>query len=106
MFANDRLYRNRTCHGSLLAHQCCPCAESKACDVPKGNQGSGAHSMLDNVLLKGLEMVLLLIPHVLDGRTHGRILQHKVLPSVDPVSSQLTSVVDANDPVQRLVRPR
>ena len=69
--------------------------ESEGCQVPEGEEGGGADSVVGNQGVEGGQVDLLLVPHVLDGVPHRSIAQHCLLPGVDAVCSELSSVVNS-----------
>ena len=88
------LHSHSTGHGSLLPQERCSCSQSVAGHTPERQQGGGSAPVLRDQLVEGGQVVLLLVPHVLDGVPHAAPLQHRVLASVDTVCSKLASMVN------------
>ena len=82
-------------HGTFLPQQSRAGPESVACQVPEGEEGGGAGSVLGEQGVEGGEVNLLLVPHLLDGGPHRSVAQHGLLPGVDAVCPELSSVVNS-----------
>jgi hypothetical protein len=67
MLGNNAFDGDSGGHGPLLAtDQSTSGPEGKTCKVPDGQKGGGPNSVLRHHRFEGREVVLLLVPHVLD----------------------------------------
>ena len=80
-------------HRGLLPEDGSGSTEGVSSDVPKGLKGRGSDTVFDDHVVKGLKVFDLLISHLLDDGSSGRLCEHIELSRVDSFRPILSRVI-------------
>ena len=94
--ADDLLDRDGAGHRGALAQGRAGRAEREAGGVPQRRQRGRPHAALDDQLVEGGEVALLLLGHAADGRGAFRAAEHGELARVNARGAELAGMVDAD----------